>query len=274
MSEETVAPDDSGQVAEETSSFEFNASTMPEGLRDEPSLQTFDSVDKLAKSYVNAVKMIGGKPENLISLPQEGENRDSIWNQMGRPEEPNGYNFEEFGDENGELDGFREFAHDSGFTQQQAENILGLYNNIQEEENSASAQQVEDMKTQTQIDLQREWGRNYDGKLDYAKRAFGQIGTPELSKLMDDSGMGNHPEVIRAFSRVGEMLGEDSLVIGSGLGGNNKSPNDAKNEIQSLYSDKEFSEAYRDNRNPNHKNAMNKMDKLFKQAYQGQGKVR
>ena len=274
MSEETVAPDDSGQVAEETNSFEFSASNMPEGLRDEPSLQTFDSVDKLAKSYVSAVKMIGGKPENLIQLPQEGENRESIWNQLGRPEQPNGYNFDEFGDENGELDGFREFAHDSGLTQQQADNMLHLYNEIQEEEHNASTQQMEDMKVQTEINLQREWGRNYDGKLDYAKRAFGQIGTPELSKLMDESGMGNHPEVIRAFSTVGEMLGEDSLVIGSGLGGNSMSPDDAKNEIQSLYRDKEFSEAYRDNRNPGHKNAMSKMDKLFKQAYQGQGRVR
>jgi len=274
MSEETVAPDDSGQVAEETNSFEFSASNMPEGLRDEPSLQTFDSVDKLAKSYVNAVKMIGGKPENLIQLPQEGENRESIWNQLGRPEQPNGYNFDQFGDENGELDGFREFAHDSGLTQQQADNMLHLYNEIQEEEHNASTQQMADMKVQTEINLQREWGRDYDGKLDYAKRAFGQIGTPELSKLMDESGMGNHPEVIRAFSKVGEMLGEDSLVIGSGLGGNSMSPDAAKDEIQALYRDKEFSEAYRDNRNPGHKNAMNKMDKLFKQAYQGQGRVR
>jgi hypothetical protein len=274
MSEETVAPDDSGQVAEETSSFEFNSSTMPEGLRDEPSLKSFDTVDKLAKSYVNAVKMIGGKPENLIQLPQEGESRDSLWNQMGRPEQPNGYDFTEYGDDNGELDGFREFAHETGLSQQQADGILGLYSSIQEEESNASTQQTEDQKIQTQIDLQREWGKNYDGKLDYAKRAFGQIGTPELSKLMDESGMGNHPEVIRAFSKVGEMLGEDSLVIGSGLGGNRTSPEDAKNEIQGLYRDKEFSEAYRDNRNPNHKTAMSKMDKLFKQAYQAQGRVR
>mgnify|MGYP006127824379 FL=1 len=275
MTEETVAPDDSGQVAEETSSFEFNSSTMPEGLRDEPSLKSFDTVDKLAKSYVNAVKMIGGKPENLVQLPQEGENRESIWNQMGRPEQPNGYDFTEFsGEDDTELDGFREFAHDSGFTQEQANNILNLYSNILEEESNASTQQVEDQKVQTEIDLQREWGKNYDGKLDYAKRAFGQIGTPELSKLMDESGMGNHPEVIRAFSRVGEMLGEDSLVIGSGLGGKQTSPEDAKNKIQGLYKDKEFSEAYRDNRNPNHKTAMNTMDKLFKQAYQGQGRVR
>jgi hypothetical protein len=274
MSEEAVAPDDSGQVADGNNSFEFNASTMPEGLRDEPSLQTFDSVDKLAKSYVNAVKMIGGKPENLITLPQEGESRDSLWNQMGRPEQPNGYDFTEYGDDNGELDGFREFAHETGLSQEQADSILGLYNNIQEEENSDYVQQMEDMKIQTQINLQREWGRNYDGKLDYAKRAYGQFGTPELSKLMDESGMGNHPEVIRAFSKVGEMLGEDSLVIGSGLGGSRTSPEDAKNEIQGLYRDKEFSEAYRDNRNPNHKTAMNKMDKLFKQAYQSQGRVR
>ena len=274
MSEETVAPEDSGQVAEESNPFEFSASNMPEGLRDEPSLQTFDSVDKLAKSYVNAVKMIGGKPENLIQLPKEGENRESIWNQLGRPEQPNGYNFEQFGDENGELDGFREFAHDSGLTQQQADNMLHLYNDIQEEEQNSSNQQMADMKVQTQINLQREWGRDYDGKLDYARRAYGQFGTPELSKLMDDSGMGSHPEVIRAFSKVGEMLGEDSLVIGSGLGGNRMSPEAAKEEIQAKYRDKEFSEAYRDNRNPGHKNAMKEMDQLFKWAYSGQGRVR
>jgi len=274
MSEETVAPDESGQVAEETNSSAFSASNLPEGLRNEPSLQTFDTVDKLAKSYVSAVKMIGGKPENLIEIPKEGENRESIWNKMGRPEQPNGYDFNEFGDDNGELDGFREFAHDTGLTQQQANNILSLYSQIQEQEAESNDKQLDDMKVQSQISLQREWGRDYDGKLDYAKRAFGQIGTPELSKLMDESGLGSHPEVIRAFSKVGEMLGEDSLVIGSGLGANSMSPDEAKEKIQSLYRDKEFSEAYRDNRNSGHKNAMNQMDKLFKIAYSSKGRVR
>ena len=47
MAEEMAPVEDSGQAE---TGIQFNPSTMPEGLRDEPSLQTFDSVDKLAKS--------------------------------------------------------------------------------------------------------------------------------------------------------------------------------------------------------------------------------
>jgi len=278
MTEEAQAPEDSGQVtsdvstpSEEYSPIEFQASQMPPGLREEPSLKTFDSVDKLAKSYVNAVKMIGGNPDNMVAIPDEGETWDDFYNKIGRPEKANDY---QFGDENGELDGFREFAHDTGLTQDQADNILKLYGDIQEEQEEAHQNGLEELRTNTTMELQKEWGKNYDGKMDYAKRAFAQFATPELSQLMDESGMGNHPEMLRVFAKVGELMGEDSLVVGTGLGSSQLSPEQAQQEIQALYSDKEFSKSYRDNKDPGHKTAMSKMEKLFKQAYPNQRRVR
>ena len=278
MTEEAQAPEDSGQVtsdvstpSEEYSPIEFQASQMPPGLREEPSLKTFDSVDKLAKSYVNAVKMIGGNPDNMVAIPDEGETWDDFYNKIGRPEKANDY---QFGDENGELDGFREFAHDTGLTQDQANNILKLYGDIQEEEQEAHQNGLEELRTNTTMELQKEWGKNYDGKMDYAKRAFAQFATPELSQLMDESGMGNHPEMLRVFAKVGELMGEDSLVVGTGLGSSQLSPEQAQQEIQALYSDKEFSKSYRDNKDPGHKTAMGKMERLFKQAYPNQRRVR
>ena len=275
MSEEAVAPDDSGQVTSDSSSdvasISFNAAEMPAGLRDEPSLATFDSVDKLAKSYVNAVKMIGGNPDQMVAIPQEGEDWNGFYNKMGRPEQAKDY---QFNDENGELDGFREFAHDTGLTQQQADNILNLYADNQEQEEAESVQQHKDLEVNTTMQLQKEWGKNYDGKLDYAKRAFAQFASPELSQLMDESGLGNHPEMLRAFSKVGEMMGEDSLVVGTGLGSSQLSPQQAQQEIQALYSDKDFSASYRDNRDPGHSAAMKKMDKLYQSAYPNQRRVR
>jgi len=154
MAEEIAPVEDSGQ-AEIDSTIQFTASTMPEGLRDEPSLQTFDSVDKLAKSYVNAVKMIGGNPDNLISVPQEGESWDSFYNQIGRPEQAGDYDFGE--DDEGVLNDFKEFAHQNNFTQDQADSILGLYNDIEEEESQSQEQAIEDLKVQTTIGLQRDW---------------------------------------------------------------------------------------------------------------------
>ena len=222
MTEEIAPVEDSGQ-AEINSSIQFNASAMPEGLRDEPSLQTFDSVDKLAKSYVNAVKMIGGDP-NL--------------------------------------------------TQNQADDLLTLFENLDENSQAEEGQAMEDLRVQTTVNLQKEWGKNYDGNLDYARRAYAQFGTAELTNAMDSSGFGNHPEVIKAFSKVGQLLGEEALAVGTGLGRNNMSPQTAQEEIQALYSDKEFSKAYRNNSDPQHKVAMNKMERLFKSAYPSQQRQR
>ena len=273
MAEEEIAPvEETGQAESgESSALEFKASSMPVGLRDEPSLQTFDSVDKLAKSYVNAVKKIGGNPDNLISLPQEGESRDSLYNQLGRPEQPNGY---DFGDDDGALDDYREFAHQAGLTQDQAENVLNLYSDISEDEEAQRIKSIEDLGLDSKINLQKEWGKNYDGKIDMATRAFAQFSSPELKSIMNDTGLGNHPEMIRAFSKIGEMLGEDSLVVGTGMGSTQMSAQQARDEIQNHYSDKEFSAAYRDNKDPGHKSAMNTMDKLFKTAYPNQRRVR
>ena len=273
MSEEAQAPVETGQAESgETSALEFSASSMPEGLRDEPSLQTFDSVDKLAKSYVNAVKKIGGDPNNMINLPQEGESWDNVYNQLGRPEHPTGYDFGD--DPEGDLEGFSQFSHDIGLSQEQAENILGLYNEIQQDEAEGLQQGIKDLEVQTTIDLQREWGKNFDGNMDYAKRAYAQFASPELSEILDGTGLGNHPSMIKAFSKIGQMLGEESLAVGTGLGQNQMSPQMAQEEIQSLYADKDFSKSYRDNRDPNHATAMKRMDRLFRTAYPSQQRKR
>ena len=273
MSEEAQAPESTGQAESgESSALAFNPSTMPEGLRDEPSLQTFDSVDKLAKSYVNAVKKIGGNPENLISLPQEGESWDEIYSKLGKPDRADDYDFGE--DDEGVMDDFKNFAHQNNLTQNQADNLLDLFSEIQQDEAQNEQKAMDDLKVETTMGLQKEWGKNYDGNLDYARRAYAQFGTPELTEIMDGSGFGNHPEVIKAFSKVGQLLGEEALAVGTGLGRNQMSPQSAQEEIQALYADKDFSQAYRDNRDPNHKTAMNKMDRLFKQAYPQQKRVR
>lgn len=47
-----------------------------------------------------------------------------------------------------------------------------------------------------------------------AKKAMDEFGTPELRKLLNDTGLGNHPEIIRAFVRAGKAISEDSFVRG------------------------------------------------------------
>ena len=49
-----------------------------------------------------------------------------------------------------------------------------------------------------------------------ANKAFKDYGTPELQKLLDESGLGEHPELIRWAYRVGKATSPDGFVAGRG----------------------------------------------------------
>jgi len=45
-----------------------------------------------------------------------------------------------------------------------------------------------------------------------AKKALDKFGSPELTKMLNDTGLGNHPELIRAFFRAGQQISSGSFV--------------------------------------------------------------
>jgi len=49
-----------------------------------------------------------------------------------------------------------------------------------------------------------------------ARQAFQAFGSPALVELFDQTGIGNHPEVFRAFYRVGKAMAEDGRVASGG----------------------------------------------------------
>lgn len=54
--------------------------------------------------------------------------------------------------------------------------------------------------------------------LGMADKAVKTYGTPELLKVLNETGLGDHPEVLRAFYRIGKTLSEDGFVAGAGSG--------------------------------------------------------
>ena len=53
-------------------------------------------------------------------------------------------------------------------------------------------------------------GDHFDESVKTARIAVDKFGTPEFKQLMEDHGVGNHPEMIRFMLRVGKTLREDS----------------------------------------------------------------
>lgn len=50
--------------------------------------------------------------------------------------------------------------------------------------------------------------------LGVARKALETFGTPALRSLLDETGLGNHPEVIRVLFKVGKAISEDKFVGG------------------------------------------------------------
>lgn len=57
-------------------------------------------------------------------------------------------------------------------------------------------------------------GDKFDQNLAVAKKALDQFATPELKTLLVQSKLGNHPEVLRVFYRMGQQISEDGFVPG------------------------------------------------------------
>ena len=82
----------------------------------------------------------------------------------------------------------------------------------------AVAQQVEDWASAVKADKELGTPEN----LATAKKTIDTFGTPELRDMLNATGLGNHPEVVRLALKIGKAISEDTVV--SGRGGGNTPP--------------------------------------------------
>lgn len=120
---------------------------------------------------------------------------------------PEGYTLDE------ELGGkFKEFCASKNLSSEDAQSLLDLQLQLREKESQAYREEqgrwVDQIKADKEIG-----GANFDQNLAVAKSALDTFGTPQLKDLLKSTGFGNHPEVIRAFVKIGKAVGEDKLVV-------------------------------------------------------------
>lgn len=63
-------------------------------------------------------------------------------------------------------------------------------------------------------------GENLTRKVELAKRVLKKFGSEGFAEMLDKTGYGNHPELVRVFARIGEKMGEDNIVRQSSSPGN------------------------------------------------------
>lgn len=126
---------------------------------------------------------------------------------------PEGYSISEE-----QMAAFSPVLKELGLTQEQADKLVAFDAQRSLAAQEASQQQAVEFRNkqvgewETALRGDAEFGgANFDANVAIAQQALAAYGTPELSAMLSESGLGTHPEVVRFFHKVGKELGEGKL---------------------------------------------------------------
>ena len=124
---------------------------------------------------------------------------------------------------------FSEVAKELNLTQGDAQKILDKMAPAMAAKNEAQIEAVRNEWAESSKADKEFGGDKLTESLASAKKAIDAFGTPELRTLLNETGLGNHPDVIRFMVRAGKAISEDGFISGSGAASSTKS-------AQGLYS--------------------------------------
>jgi len=164
-------------------------------------------------------------PTDTQDSPPAGEPQEEDEPTEGAPEKYEDFTAPEGKSFDGEiLKGFSEAAKEANLSQEKAQAFLNKMSPVFER------------RTQEQFTtLKSEWenasradkefgGDKLNENLAIAQKAMTEFGSAELKELLNSSGLGSHPEVIRMFVKAGKAISEDGYVGGRKTGGGVKDP--------------------------------------------------
>lgn len=114
----------------------------------------------------------------------------------------------------GEVDEFKAVAKELKLPKDQAQKLVDIATKREQSRAAEFQATVSGWAETTQND--KELGKPEN--LALALKAVETFGSPELKTILNSSGLGNHPEVVRAFLKIGRAISEDSIT-GKGNGG-------------------------------------------------------
>lgn len=193
--------------------------SLSDDLKGSLTLEKFNSVEALAKSYTEIEKKIG---TDTVLIPTESSSEDdvnSFLNRAGRPDKPEGYSLTlpEGGEmSDTDLANFREDLWKAGVSQKRAQDMLS---NTYERNKLADEQAIVDDKKAIEVrteenlrNLRTEWGSaHYDNNMKIAKDSIIEHGGEDLWKMLTEKNLDTEPSILLAFAKVAKERGSDKL---------------------------------------------------------------
>ena len=167
--------------------------TLPEDIRESEHLKEVDNNESLARYYVDLKK-----------------------DYLAPPEAADGYEFEKpdgFQASDEELSKFKEIAFNAQLNQKQFGQLMEFNATSQKQAFEKLNQTIEAKRTEGETALKTEWGADYEKKLESAKSVLNheKVADPEFKKFLEDTRLGDNPQVIKFFAKMSELISEDAF---------------------------------------------------------------
>lgn len=232
---------------------------LPDDIRQDPSLGAIKDIQNLAKSYVNAQKMVGKEKIIIPDQHATAEDWKGVFKKLGLPESVDQYNVKAEGFQKEFIDEFKQAAYGMNLMPKQAEDLLGFYKGFSEKSLSVQAEAQKAASLEEVNNLKKEWGNAFDKNLLIAKGALEQFADPETKKYIETSGLGNDVRLIKLLASIGNKMGDDQFV-GEAKKQMGMTPVDAQQKANTILGNKEH--PYWNKTHPNHKGAVEEVFKL------------
>lgn len=221
-----------------------------------------EALEKTLGMFVNIEKRVG-QADKIMDRPGEGEDVGEWLRKHGdtfgvpeapdkyeveRPELPDGVEWDQ------DLEGaVRSIAHEEGISQKAVQRLVGAYAERIGVHMSDAGNSQQAAQSELHENLQKDWGDQTKAKMDLARRAAQSVA--EKAKVSEE-GIGLMAEAlkgkvgdattIRMFAAIGEMMGEDALILGGNTPSIGMTPNEARAELDRMNSEGgEYHTAYK-----------------------------
>lgn len=125
-----------------------------------------------------------------------------------------------------QVDKIAAYAKEQGLSQDKAQALLERDNealsSFVNEQNSDFENRKKAWVTEIHNDKEL-GGNNFNESIELSKRVIEKFGDAKFKEALNQTGLGNHPELVRFISRIGKIMAPDTLVVSSNTGGESKS---------------------------------------------------
>ena len=274
QSEATETPE---ATEESTSTVPEWRAGLPEEVRDLEMITKFDGAENpihsLVNGFIGAERAMGADKVVLPGKDATDEVKREFFTRLGCPETAEGYkppteNISSHFDV--ELfNRLREPAHRLGVSDQQ---MAGLARALDAEQ-VGRLEQMEQHGTQQgekwEQELRVMYGDAFEQNTELARSVATHFGGDEFIKLLDQTGLGDHPLVVDTMHKIARTMSEDEIVGGGGGQSFINTPEQAEAELAALKQDKDHMEAYGDAQHVAHAEAVARVQKLYQQMHPG-----